>query len=134
MSKVSIQTEIDINNVVQSFSKLKVSELELLVSEFNTMIAAKKAKSKKKRVQQLTNLIQQAVLSENELKHYSELIKKLEIKKITQEENQTFLKLVEKDESLRNKRVAYMIELSQLQQVPFTEIRAKFAFKTVENV
>lgn len=138
MSKISIQTlpstRNEIKSMVQSFSKLEVSELELLVSEFNTLIEAKKAKSKKKRVEQLTKLIRQSALDTEKIKLYSELAKKLETKTITQEENQTFLKLVEEDENLRNNRVAYMIELSQLQQVPFTEIREKFAFKTSENV
>jgi hypothetical protein len=138
MSKISIQpipsTREDIKNMVQSFSKLNVSELELLVSEFNTLIEAKKAKSKKKRIEQLTKLIHQSALSTEKVNQYSELIEKLETKTMTQEENQTFLKLVEEDENLRNQRVAYMIELSQLQQVPFIEIREKFAFKTSENV
>ncbi|MFT6148335.1 MAG: putative DNA-binding transcriptional regulator [Saprospiraceae bacterium] len=65
----------------------------------------------------------------NELNRSEKLVKKLETKIITEAENQVFLKLVEQDENLRNKRVAYRIELSELQEVPFTKVREKFAFK-----
>lgn len=134
MTEITIQSKIDINNVVQRFSKLNISELELLVNQFNVLIEAKKAKSKKKRIKELTNLIHQSVISNDKLKEYTDFIKKIENQSITNDENQEFLKLVEEDENLRNQRVTYMLELSQLKQVPFAQIRKKFSFKSASNV
>lgn len=134
MPKISIETEIDINKVIKSFSKLNISELELLISEFNTLLAAKKTKSKQKRIEKLNQLIRQSVLSPSKLAQYEALVYKLESRTMTEKEQEVFSALTEEDEKLRNQRIAYMIELSQLREVPFSEIQEAFSFKSKENV
>lgn len=130
MSKIQIQTEVDL---IPYFSKLKVSELEVMVKEINTLIALKKSKSKKKRIEELSQLINKSVLKTNKLNRYKELVEKLENSTIAEEENKEFLILVEEDEMLRNQRVTYMIELSQLRQVPFQEIIDEFSLEKTSH-
>ena len=129
MSKISTQSEIDINNVVQRFSKLNVSELELLVSHFNTLIATKKAKSKNQHIKEVTKLIHQSVISNDKLIRYKELVEKLENLTMSEEEKQEFRLLTEEDEKMQNQRIAYMIELAQLRQIPFTQLMSEMGLK-----
>ena len=41
---------------------------------------------------------------------------------MTEEENKIFLGLVKEEESLRNQRIGYMVELAQLRQISLGEL------------
>lgn len=134
MSKIQLQPEIDFSIVLNAASKLKLSELETIVKEFNTLLESKKSKSKIDRIAELENLTNQAVLSNEKIKIYNDLIPKLESRTMTESERNIFSELTTEDELLQNQRISYMIELAQLRQVPFLEIKEQFTFNNKADV
>jgi hypothetical protein len=134
MQKISIQQELDFKVILDAAAKLKLSELETIVREFNTLLELKKSKSKTKRIAILNQLIEQSALNNEDLKRYNELVYKLESRTMSDAEKEEFATLTEKDEILQNQRISYMIELAQLKAVPFSVIQEQFSFKSTLNV
>ena len=134
MQKISIQQELDFRTILDAAAKLKVTELETIVKEFNTLLELKKSKNKISRIEFLEKLIQNAALNREDLKRYDELVYKLESRTMTESEKEEFSELTQKDEDLQNQRIAYMIELAQVKGVDFMEIQKHFSFKSSLNV
>ena len=52
---------------------------------------------------------------------------------MTKDENRVFLKIAAEEEQLRNKRVEYMIELSQLRGIPFQKLMNELGLKSLSS-
>jgi hypothetical protein len=53
---------------------------------------------------------------------------------MTKDENRVFLKIAEEEAQLRNKRVEYMIKLSQLRGISLQKLMSEIGLKPLNNV
>jgi hypothetical protein len=133
MSKIQVQTEIDTRAFLAGASALQISELEFLAREINAVITRKKTDDKDNRERQLIGLINQTALINGQLLRYRELTEKLESESLSEVEHKEYLALVETDEQLRNDRVKYLIELSQLRNVSLPSLMEELGLNTPTN-
>ena len=122
MTKIQIQTEIDAQTFLSSVSQIPVNELEYFVRELNVLITRRKESNKEYRDRALLSKINRAVLPKGQTERYVNLHLKLEAETISESEYQEFMDLVAQEELLRNERVKYMIELSQLRSVSLPQV------------
>jgi hypothetical protein len=122
MTKIQIQTEIDAQTFLSSVSQIPVNELEYFVRELNALITRRKETNQEYRDRALLSKINQAVLPKGQTERYVSLHLKLEAETISESEYQEFMDLVAQEELLRNERVKYMIELSQLRGVSLPQV------------
>lgn len=134
MQKVSIQVQDNVKNYLSEISKMKISELEFFAQELNSLITRKRSKSKKHRIGKLYELINETVLDENKQVLFDLLAEKLQNQTMSETENKIYLKIAEEEENLRNQRVAYMVELAQLRQIPFTQLMEELGLKPLPHV
>ena len=118
MSKLAIYTEIDTNTFLKSATGLKINELEELVQKLNNIIAQKRTVSFEQKEAQLLKLHNETVLPPKKQMLLSELTQKLENQIISETERKTLLKLTDEAEKLRNVRLKYLIEISNVRQIP----------------
>jgi hypothetical protein len=109
-------------NFLVTAANLSVKELEVLSKELNALIRRKKTVDKTYREKVLLGKINQTALAKTELERYIILVEKLELETIQEIEYQEFMQLVAKDEKLRNERVKYLIELSQLRGISLLQL------------
>ena len=83
MSKITVQSEIDLQTLLTGFSQMKIYELESIAQELNALIVRKKHKTGKQQGAELLLSINECVLSVEKLREYKSLIQKLENEKIT---------------------------------------------------
>lgn len=133
MTKIQIQTEIDAQTFLSSVSQIPVNELEYFVRELNALITRRKESNKEYRDRALLSKINQAVLPKGQTERYVSLHLKLEAETISESEYQEFMDLVAKEELLRNERVKYMIELSQLRGVSLPQVMNSLGLNFVAN-
>jgi hypothetical protein len=122
MSKIQIQAEMDTATFLQGAALMTVRELEHFIAELNGLMVRKKTKSKIRQEKRLLALINQHVLAPNERQRSQELAILLEAETISDDCYQELLLLLEKEERLRNERVKYMIELSQLKAISLSQV------------
>ena len=133
MTKIQIHAEIDAQTFLSSVSQIPVNELEYFVRELNALITRRKENNKEYRDRALLSKINQAVLPKGQTERYVSLHLKLEDETISESEYQEFMDLVAKEELLRNERVKYMIELSQLRGVSLPQIMNSLGLNYVAN-
>lgn len=133
MTKIQIQTEIDAQTFLSSVSQIPVNELEYFVRELNALITRRKTSNKAYRDRALLSKINQAVLPNGLTERYVSLHLKLEAETISESEYQEFMDLVVKEELLRNERVKYMIELSQLRGVTLPQVMSSLGLNLIAN-
>lgn len=133
MSKVSIQAEADFKTFLSKYSNLKVNELEHFVKELNALITRKKVNSPKHRIKELYKLIDETILDIDTQIIFDVLAEKLQAETMTEDENRVYLKIAQQDANLRNQRIAYMIELSQLRQIPFLQLKEELGLKPLPH-
>lgn len=133
MTKIQIQTEIDAQTFLSSVSQIPVNELEYFVRELNALITRRKESNKEYRDRALLSKINQAVLPKGQTERYVSLHLKLEAETISESEYQEFMDLVAQEELLRNERVKYMIELSQLRGVSLPQVMNSLGLNFVAN-
>ena len=133
MTKIQIQTEIDAQTFLSSVSQIPVNELEYFVRELNALITRRNTSNKEYRDRALLSKINQAVLPKGQTERYVNLHLKLEAETISESEYQEFMDLVAKEELLRNERVKYMIELSQLRGVTLPKVMSSLGLNFVAN-
>lgn len=134
MPEISVQPKIDFRLILEAASNLQLSELEVITREFNALLASKKAKSKDNRIKELYELINSSVLSDDQQEAFNLLYQKLLNDTITDDEKKRFEQLTEQEAELRNLRVAYMVELSQIRQIPFPKLMIELGLKPLPNV
>ena len=133
MAKISVQTEIDSQNLILGASQMALSELEFMIRELNALVVRKKNADKSTREKILLHKINHTVLTKHEVERYAILVKKLEPETMEASELQEFLSISEKEETLRNDRVKYLIELSQLQAIPLPQLMNNLGLKATIN-
>jgi hypothetical protein len=122
MTKIQIQTEIDTQMFLTSVAQIPVNELEYFVMELNALITRRKTNDKAYRDRALLSKINGAILPKGKTERYMLLHLKLEAETISESEYQEFMDLVAQEEELRNERVKYMIELSQLRGITLPQV------------
>ena len=85
------------------------------------------------RIGQLYQLINETVLDIDKRVIFNTLNEKLLNETMTKDENRVFLKIAEEEAQLRNKRVEYMIELSQLRDIPFQKLMSELGLKPLHH-
>ncbi len=133
MTKIQIQTEIDAQTFLSSVSQIPVNELEYFVRELNALITRRKESNKEYRDRALLSKINTAILPKGQTERYVSLHLKLEAETISESEYQEFMDLVAKEELLRNERVKYMIELSQLRGVTLPQVMSSLGLNFGSN-
>jgi hypothetical protein len=134
MSKLSIQAQDNVKVYLSEISEMKVSELEFFARELNALITRKRAKMPKYRISKLYRLIDETVLDADTQVIFDVLAEKLHAETMTEAENRVYLKIAEQEENIRNQRITYMVELSQLRQIPFPELMSELGLKPLPNV
>lgn len=130
MSKAQpIHSLIDTKELLANAAKMGVQELEALMRELNGVLSRKKNKDKKHREKELLRLINETVLDKEKRERYWMLSLQLEEGAISAEEHREFMQLAEEEELLRNKRVAYLVELSQLRNLPLSQVMEEMGLK-----
>lgn len=132
MSK-SLHNNIEIENILASATLLKIKEVEEIIKELNTIVTKNKLGENEYQDRALLSKINQTVLSKDKKERYFEFLQKLEQETISEEERQAFLKLTEEEETLRNERVAFMLELARLREVPLTQIMQDLGLNPIPN-
>ena len=133
MSKVIIPEGLDMKTFISNASTLEVGILETMARELNALITRKKSKTTEYRIAQLYQLINETVLDIDQRVIFNTLNEKLLNETMTKEENRVFLKIAEEEAQLRNKRVKFMIELSQLRGIPFQDLMKEIGLKPLHN-
>lgn len=134
MQKISVQAQSNVKSYLDELSKMKVSELEFFAQELHSLIVRKRSKSKKYRIGKLYELINKTVLESDKQVIFNTLAEKLYNETMTEAEREVYLKIAEEEEALRNERVAYMVELSQLREISFLELTNELGLKQLPHV
>jgi hypothetical protein len=131
MSKIHIQTEIDTFLFLQGATQLTITELENFVMELNGLITRKKTKSKVRQEKRLLAKINQTILTPVKRQRYQYLAEQLQLETLPPAAYDELSQLTNEDEMLRNERVKYMIELSQLKAIPLPQLMQELGLKPI---
>ena len=114
--------QIDSQSLLRNAAQMPIPELERFLKEANALLFRKKIKDKKLRERQLLHKINCTILDSSEVKRYHFLAERLQLGKIGNAEHAELEILANKEEKMRNQRVKYMIELSQIKEVSLSQI------------
>lgn len=131
MLKIPIYTEIDAQSLLKGVEGMELTELEDFARDLNAIIARKKVQDKDYQVAQLLRLHNETILSPTKKKRYFSLLSKLQSETITTKERKEYLALTAEEEQLRNQRVKYLIQLSQLKNISFNSLMKELGLKPV---
>lgn len=135
MEKVIITKGIDMEILAAKVSNvLEVRDLEVFMNKLNTLLSQKKSLPKQYRIEELNQLINETVLDIDKRIIFNTLNEKLLNETMTKDENRVFLKIAEEEAQLRNKRVEYMIKLSQLRGISLQKLMSEIGLKPLNNV
>jgi hypothetical protein len=113
---------IDSQSLLRNAAQMPVPELERFLKEANALLFRKKVKDKKLRERQLLYKINRTVLDNFQIERYHFLSEKLQLGSINDAEHLEFEVLANQEEKLRNQRVKYMIELSQIRETTLPQV------------
>ena len=113
---------IDSKSLLRDADKMPVAELERFLIDINALLRRKRTQDKTLRQRQLLSKINHTILDSAKSERYQILVEKLELGTMTDAEHNEFENLANQEEKLRNQRVKYMIELSQLQDVSLPQV------------
>ncbi len=113
---------VDSQSLLNNAAQMPVLELERFLREANALLFRKKIKDKKLRERQLLYKINSTVLNSFQITRYHALSEKLHLGKIEDIETLEFEELANQEEKLRNQRVKYMIELSQIREITLLQV------------
>lgn len=134
MSKISVHIEDNIKTYISEASKMKVSELEFFVQELNALLLRKRTTSKGRRISELYQLINETVLDFDKQVILNALAEKSSAGTMTEDQNKVYQKIAQEEESIRNQRIVYMVELAQLKGIPFQELLEELGLKPLPHV
>jgi hypothetical protein len=132
MSKIHIQTEIDTVLLLQGAARMTIQELEHFAMELNGLITRKKTKSKVRQEKRLLAKINQTILNPIQRQRYQILSEQFALEVIQPSEYAELSLLAHEDEALRNERVKYMIELSQLKAISLPQLMQELGLKPIQ--
>ena len=113
---------IDSQSLLNDAAQMPVLELERFLRKANALLFRKKIKDKKLRERQLLYKINSTVLNSLQIARYHVLSEKLNLGTINNFETLEFEELANQEEKLRNQRVKYMIELSQISETTLSQV------------
>ncbi len=132
MQKIQIQTELDMNTILQ---QLKISELEAFAREISMHITQRKAKDKKTReAELLQKLNEECVLPHQHLQLFYFLIEKRRNKQLSKNEAKQLAQLIQEEEMMRLKRIKILGELAQLKNIPISQLTEQLGIKPPQSV
>jgi hypothetical protein len=114
--------QIDGKTLLHNAAQMPVPELERFLREANALLFRKKTKDKKLRERQLLYKINSAILDSFQIERYHLLSEKLHLGTIEDIEQFELEGLANQEEKLRNQRVKYMIELSQIRETTLLQL------------
>ncbi len=116
--------KISLDEVLQSFSALDTNEVVQMMHEMGKMLAQRKSKGLLQRESELLKAINQSIASKLQIE-YEALNLKLNEETINSQEYQQLLKIVEKMEHKKARKLEYMLELAQIRNVSLKELAAQ---------
>ena len=122
---------IDSQSLLRSAAQMPVPELERFLREANALLFRKKIKDKKLRERQLLYKINRTVLDSFQTERYHVLSEKLQLGTINDTEHLEFEGLANQEEKLRNQRVKYMIELSQINETTLLQVMERLGLTPI---
>ncbi|MBK6993510.1 MAG: hypothetical protein KA138_01360 [Saprospiraceae bacterium] len=133
MSEASAQSVLSAHGFPSGLSDLPLSELEYLAQELDAVIAQKRKADRKPSEGELLLQINTTVLNAEDRSRYWVLAEKLEADQLTDGDHQEFMKLVDKDEKLRNNRLKLLIELAQMRNITLPKLMENLGLAPVFN-
>ena len=130
MSKIQIQSSSNIQQLLGNLSDLPLRDIEYFIQELNALVVRKRNNDSEKRDKFLLRKINESVLPEEIMMRYVALQEKMEVETLTEIEREELLKLVEKEEKIRNKRFQYLIELAQLRAISLPDLMTQLGLNT----
>jgi hypothetical protein len=121
MTTIHLNSEIDIESVIQGMGKLNNSDLEKVLSRISIMLAQKKAPNFPKQEAKLRLKINQS-LDEAVLQRYASLNQLMKENKLSEEEHQELMQLIDEVELANAKRLKATIELANLRAITVDEL------------
>ncbi len=134
MQAIKTSATIDNQSLLLDVAKMPVPELERFIKDINALLRRKKTQDKALRERQLLDKINRTVLNASQTERYHILIDKLELGTMTDVEHLELGVLANSEEKLRNQRVKYMIELSQLREITLPQVMESLGLIPLTNV
>ena len=122
---------IDSQSLLNNAAQMPVLELERFLREANALLFRKKIKDKKLRERQLLYKINSTILNSFQIARYHTLSEKLHLGTIEDIETLEFEELANQEEKLRNQRVKYMIELSQISETTLLQVMERLGLTPI---
>ncbi len=122
MSKITVAAQIDTESFFSALTELKVNELEVFVKRLNGLILRKKEQDKDYQISNLLLKINNTVLERGKRERYIELSEKVEDETVTPSEHKELLVLAEEEEHITAQRLKLLLELSQLRNIPLSQL------------
>jgi hypothetical protein len=116
MATLSIRTQITINDLLEAAEQLPPAELETLLRRLLQLQARRKAPNLSKREAEIIEAITHTGPSEHQSRLHA-LTQEMDKRPLTEAEQCELKELIAHSESLTAKRLALLVELSQLRQV-----------------
>lgn len=113
--------QADLGEILLGIAELEVGELEKFAQQVSAILAQKKAPHLPKKEAELLIKINKGVAFEVQSR-YDELHKKMQDGELSSEEHKELIGLVDIIEIQNAKRMKYLVELSQLRNVPLREL------------
>jgi hypothetical protein len=134
MSTVHVVSKVtlDVDQVLDGVSQLEIAELERFAFRVSSLVARRKAPNLPKREAELLQQINQG-LPATQWQRYKALNAKLLDERITPDEHQELSTLIDQLEKLEGERLAHLIELAQLRNVPLDSLMAQLGIQRPIN-
>jgi hypothetical protein len=135
MTKVQVtsQVTIDLAEVLESVDQLDMSELETFAFQVNAALARRKAPNLSERETELLQKINQG-LPGRMYERNQELSAKLEDEELTEEEHLELLCIAELIEQSDADRMKYLVELSQIREIPLDALMKELGLYPITHV
>jgi hypothetical protein len=113
---------MDAQILMQSAAQMPVPELEHFVQELNALLTRRRTTEQPYRERYLLGRINTTVLDSEKTSRYKYLIYKHEYETISDKEHAELLLLAEEEEDIRVQRLTYLVELTQLKNIPLPQL------------
>jgi hypothetical protein len=133
MATLSIQTKITVDDFVEAAEQLPTAELEQLARRLLQINARRKAPNLPQREAELLEGIAQTGTYERQ-DRYHHLNRELKRRTLTQDEQNELLVLIDLSEAQTARRLALLIELSQLRGVSLSTLMKQLQIKAADVV
>ncbi|MEM6319477.1 MAG: hypothetical protein AAF960_17530 [Bacteroidota bacterium] len=129
MAEIEVQSNIKLGlkDILKAISKLETKDIERFIKEVSNLLAQKKEKEDKEKVE--SNLIQQirSVYPSKLNERYQALRIKLDSEPLSEKEQAELIELTNQFELLDAQRLRYLLQLSQLRSQPLNVVLKEFS-------